>query len=230
MDKQNNQSKAWLGIVLVIVGLAFLTDNLDFFHFQIPHFIFSWKMLFIIIGGSMLVTGRRSGLIFLLIGGFFLIPDIFGWSRLYVRDWWPLILVVVGLSMLFKRSRLNGIDTSNLKGGSDFDVVSVLSGRKHVVDGEVFEGGKVTSVFGGSDIDLTKTNLGPGPAVIDTLVMFGGSTLIVPNDWKVQNEVTCILGGFSDSRRLAAEDTVNPKKVLIIKGFIMCGGGEIKSA
>ena len=177
----------------------------------------------------MLTTGRRSGLVFLLIGGFFIMPDILGFSGIYIRNWWPLILIVVGISILARRGNLSSSGSNGLKEGSDFDVVSILSGRKHVVEAEVFEGGKVTSIFGGSEIDLSNAKMGTEPAVIDSLVMCGGSEIKVPKDWKVQVDVTCILGGFSDSRK-TTEEGVDPKKLLILKGFIICGGGEITSA
>jgi len=230
MGKSEEHNKAWLGIVLVIVGLAFLTDNLHFFRFNIPHFIFSWEMLFIIIGGAMLVTGRKAGFVFLAIGAFFIVPDLFGFSGMYIRNWWPLILVVIGISMIARRGRFGDTDSSGLSSGSDFDVTTILSGRKHMVDTGNFSGGKVTAFCGGSEIDLSKAKPGDEPAVIDTFVMCGGSTLIVPDDWKVQVDVTCILGGFSDSRKRPAIEVVDPQKTLVLKGFICCGGGEIKSA
>ena len=230
MNKTKQNNSAWAGIALVIVGLAFLTDNLHFLPFHIPHYFFSWEMLFIVMGAAMLATGRRGGFVFLLIGAFFLIPEISGWPRLYVRDWWPLILVVIGISMIVKRRRIDSRDSSDLPEGSDFDVVSILSGQERVVDSDSFEGGKVTAIFGGAEIDLTKTKLGSDPAVIDIFVMCGGSTLTVPHDWKVQVDVTCLLGGFSDSRRDSSVESVDPNKLLILKGLILFGGGEIKRA
>lgn len=228
MDKSKDHNKAWLGIVLVIVGLAFLTDNFHFSHITIPHYIFSWEMLLIVIGGAMLVTGRRSGFVFLLIGGFFIAPDVLGFSKIYIRDWWPLILIAVGISYIMRRGNLSG--HSGLTEGADFDVTSILGGRKHIVESDHFEGGKITSIFGGSEVDLTHAKFGDKPAVIDAFAICGGSTIIVPDDWKVEVKVTCILGGFSDSRRASSMESADPKKTLLIKGFFICGGGEIKSA
>ncbi len=230
MDKSNHQNKAWLGIVLVVVGLAFLSDNLHFIPWHIPYYFFSWEMLLVVIGGAMLMTGRRAGFVFILIGAFFIIPDITGWSGMYIGNWWPIILIIVGISFIVRRGGFQRRSSADMKEGSDFDIVSILSGRNHVVDTEGFTGGKISAIFGGSEIDLTNAKLGSEPAVIDTFAMCGGTSMIVPEDWKVEVDITCILGGFSDSRRKATKEKVDPKKVLILKGFIMCGGGEIKSA
>ena len=60
--------------------------------------------------------------------------------------------------------------------------------------------------------------------------MFGGGTFYVPSDWSVKADVTAVFGGFSDKRRTNIENTTDPEKVLHIKGMVLFGGGEIKTA
>ena len=77
MEEQSTTNrKAWLGVALVAIGSYFLLRNLDLIPAFLPYWLFGWEMILIVIGGAMLVTGRREGLIFLFIGGFFLLPDI----------------------------------------------------------------------------------------------------------------------------------------------------------
>ena len=90
----------------------------------------------------------------------------------------------------------------------------------------MMEGGRITSIFGGSEVDLTKAKALPG-ATIDVLTLFGGSEIRVPADWKIKIEVTAILGGFEDKRTDLSHDDDAP--VVVIKGLTMFGGGEIKS-
>ncbi len=64
---------------------------------------------------------------------------------------------------------------------------------------------------------------------MDILAIFGGTTLIVPKDWKVTLDLVSVLGGFSDKRRRDPNIEYEEDKHLIIKGFILFGGGELKS-
>ncbi|UII28457.1 cell wall-active antibiotics response protein [Fulvivirga maritima] len=83
-------------------------------------------------------------------------------------------------------------------------------------------------MFGGSTIDLRNANLHPGVNVLDLFAMFGGTSIIVPPDWTVHVEVSAVLGGFSDKRVSALKVVPDPEKTLIIKGFVMFGGGDVK--
>jgi membrane protein required for beta-lactamase induction len=75
----NNEVKQrnWAGLVLVVIGLAFLLRNLHML--PLPSVFFSWKALLIVIGIVGISMGRREGFIPLMIGGLFIfIYDILG--------------------------------------------------------------------------------------------------------------------------------------------------------
>jgi len=57
--------------------------------------------------------------------------------------------------------------------------------------------------------------------------MFGGSTLIIPKEWKVKSDVVAIFGGFDEDNQPVITEKED-KKVLFIKGLAIFGGGEIK--
>ena len=92
-----------------------------------------------------------------------------------------------------------------------------------------FKGGKVTAIFGGSNYYFDGAQLSAENNVVDLFYMFGGGTFHVPADWTIKSDVTAVFGGFSDKRRTTLETTTDPNKVLYIKGFVMFGGGEIKT-
>ena len=77
---------------------------------------------------------------------------------------------------------------------------------------------------------MANAYLAEGRNEIDVFVMFGGTEIRVPADWSVQVEVFSLLGGFSDKRRSTVQVVPDPGKVLVIKGFVMFGGGEVKLA
>ena len=68
-----------------------------------------------------------------------------------------------------------------------------------------------------------------GGNIIDITCIFGGTTIIVPESWNVVIEVTPILGGFSDSRKMRGDVIRDNTRSLTIRGTVIFGGGEIKS-
>lgn len=229
MTQEAPNRRAWLGITLVVVGLAFLMQQTNLLPFHLPHYVFSWKMLLIVIGFALILTRRWAGVVLLAVGGFFLLPEIFHIPRFDVRSWWPLALILVGVLILIRGIRKPGEAREKLD--EDYmDEVIMFAGQEKIITSQNFRGGKVTTLFGGSEINLANAKLSPEKNVIDVFAIFGGSSYIVPSDWDVQMNLTAIFGGFSDKRRLVQNESTEPRKALILKGFVMFGGGEIKSA
>jgi predicted membrane protein len=79
------------------------------------------------------------------------------------------------------------------------------------------------------ELDLTKARLAPGRNELEIACVFGGASLIVPDTWNIIVEVTPVLGGFSDERKLTPGRTIDTGSQLVIKGAVVFGGGEIKS-
>ena len=229
MRHNQKGQKAWVGIALVIFGAYFLLRNLDMLPLFIPYYLFGWEMILVVIGGSMLLTGRKEGLIFLGIGTFFLLPEILYIPRFYIRDWWPLILIVIGIVILLRRR-----DQANRELGDSnddyIDETSIFGGSEKSFSSQNFKGGKVTAILGGSDIDLSQAKLPTGGAMLDIFCIFGGSNLIVPNDWMVVNESFVLFGGFADKRRHTSIQEADNQQILRIKGIVIFGGAEIKGA
>jgi predicted membrane protein len=81
--------------------------------------------------------------------------------------------------------------------------------------------------MGGSEIDLSQADIS-GKIVIDVTNIFGGTKLIVPSSWDVQNDITAIFGGVDDKRQISGV-TLDPNKILVLDGTCMFGGIEIRS-
>jgi len=219
--ESSNRKRAILGIVLVIIGVVFLLDNLGF-DIELPWYIFRWPIVFIILGMINLLSGNpRPAFIFFGLGALFYL-DVF--HVLDLRDAWPVILIIVGLSFILSKGR-----KSNSSGKSEqdfFDEIAIFGGTDKTFTSQNLQGGKITSLFGGSKIDLREAKLQEDGASIELFCMFGGTEIQVPDDWEINMDATAILGGFSDERK-----NVNPKTTgqLHIKGFVMFGGGELKN-
>ncbi len=108
--------------------------------------------------------------------------------------------------------------------------VAIFSGTSKRIVTNNFRGGSMTAIFGGSELDLTRSRLAPGKNYLNVFFMFGGSEIIVPSDWNIVLEATPIFGGFSDERYVARPVNINENdSVLYIKGLVIFGGAEIKS-
>ncbi len=221
-----------IGIVLVIIGLFLVLRNTGIFPHFIDNVIFSWQMLLIVIG--LVITlgsggGRTGGIIIMAVGGFFLIPMIFR-ETFDINMFWPSIFIIVGVIFIFSKRKGWNSQSNTPRVGDDYiDLIHIFSGGERQIVSENFKGGKITAVFGGSEIDLTKAKMAPGSWELELACVFGGTTIIVPDDWNVKIEVTPVLGGFGDSRKLHPGRTIDMSRQLVIRGAIVFGGGEVKS-
>jgi predicted membrane protein len=221
-----------IGAILVIVGLFLVMRNTGIFPDFIDHVVFSWPMLLVAIGLVMTLgaSEKTSGVIVMAVGGFFLIPMIFRETFHAYNLFWPSIFIIIGVIFIFtRRHGWNSVTSKGIIGDDYIDYVNVFSGGERQIVSENFRGGRVSAVFGGMELDLTKAKLAPGRNELEIACVFGGATLIVPDDWFISIEVTPVLGGFSDSRKLSPGRTVDSTKQLVIKGAVVFGGGEIKS-
>ena len=226
MSENRIQPKLLTGLIVIIVGALLLFRNLDFLDFTIPNFIFSWQTILIIIGSILIISAKNksAGLVLITVGVLCLIPE-----------YWPIALILLGLFIIFRKSgfRLGKNDSDpNLGGDSknkSINEVSIFGGGDRYFNIENFIGGNITAIFGGSKIDLMDCTLAEGKNAIDLFFVFGGSTFQIPNNWRVEIQTISIFGGFSDKRVLPAERNFDEENVLIFKGLILFGGGEIKS-
>lgn len=253
-QKMNSNGRVVTGIVILVVGLLFLFRNLNILPPGWGYYIFSWKTLLIAIGALNLLfsNNRTAGFILITVGVVFWIPDIFVLPFHTSRLIWPLAIIAVGLFMLFRkpdgasgqrfwdrkfRNDVDENDTDDNGGQAEFaqddyiDNVAIFGGGERVVTSKNFKGGRLTAIFGGSEIRLNNAKLAPGNQVLDVFFMFGGSGIIVPADWRINVDVVSIFGGFSDKRYVGStqDNTSNGKSTLTIKGFVLFGGGEIKT-
>ena len=226
-------NRALIGVVLVIAGLFLVIRNTGFFPQFIDDVVFSWPMLLITVGLVITIGssgGKTSGIIIMAVGAFFLIPIIFRETFHMYNMFWPSIFIIIGIIFILTKRRGWGSVTSTTHIGDDYiDYVNIFSGGERQIVSENFRGGKVTAVFGGIELDLTKARLAEGTNVLEIACVFGGATIIVPDDWYVKIEVTPVLGGFGDSRKLNPGRTVDSSRYLILKGAVVFGGGEVKS-
>jgi predicted membrane protein len=103
---------------------------------------------------------------------------------------------------------------------------AMLSGSDLRPMSRPFRGADLTAILGGINLDLTSARMEGDNARIDLIAFCGGIEIHVPPDWTVTSKVATLLGGFSDKRR---PTTTLPTKTLILDGFAVMGGIEVKN-
>ena len=230
--RSNSNGRIWLGSILIIVGALIFLKN---FHFDILNInIFSWPVILLVIGGIVLANHKDSvlGLGLVIIGGIGIVSNYFHISFRYIlSEYWPFILIILGVYLIFRQTVNKDSDDREFIESPDYflDLFSIFSEKTKKIKTENFLGGKTTSMFGELIVDLTDCKIASGTIAIDTLTMFGSTEILIPTDWQVIIKTTTVFGGFEDKRSRSIATEENADKIVIIKGLVLFGGGEIKS-
>lgn len=228
----NSRGRIWIGVALIVVGMLIFLNNFQFTIFSLD--LFSWPIILLLIGIIILLNERDSffGLILVVVGGVGVASDILNISFKHVFiDYWPVLLILLGIYtvlLAFTKSTDNKIETIELN-DNQLDIFSIFSDRTKFIRSNNFKGGKITSILGELNVDLNQCKISDEKIEIDVLTLMGATKLLMPKDWEVINKTTTIFGGFDYQRGRSMQD-INPEdKVVILKGLILFGGGEIKA-
>jgi predicted membrane protein len=221
-------------LVLIAAGFLLMLDTFDIIEFSLWHYIMNWKTFLIVIGLILAVAPERriTGFILMGLGVVFWIPSLFDVNIRLHQVFWPGMLIAIGLIIISRRRR--GPATTRIRNedgsiATDYiNDIAVFGGGVLRIDSQDFKGGTLTAIFGGREINLKAAQMTDDGCVIDVFTMFGGTKLIVPDDWQVKTDAISLFGGVSDKRPFKPEE-VSKNKVLLLNGMILFGGVEIKS-
>jgi len=219
--------KAILGLGVLAMGVLLTLDNLDIM--EVGNLFRYWPVLLIVLGLSHLLQPGRdrrlgAGLLWLVIGTLLLLNTLDYWT-FNVWDLWPLLLVLFGGQLLW-RAITRGRRRVDPESASFFDSTAVMGGVQRHIACDDFQGGDAMALLGGCEIDLSDCGSVGEAAEIHTFAFWGGVELKVPADWEVQVRGTAIMGAFEDKTR---GPETQGGKVVIVRGFAIMGGVEIKN-
>jgi predicted membrane protein len=234
-QKNRRLAKVFAGIVVITAGALLLLKRTGT---EIPGWVLSWPMLFIMIGiGSAIKHGfkRIHSYVFILLGGIFLAERMIGGLEIkaYV---WPVVIMIIGLFIIFKPSwkrhhwRHRYYDEKKKTGDREdmIELNSVFGGVEKKIVSKNFKGGQVNAVFGGAEVDLMQADI-EGRVVIEINQVFGATQLIVPSHWEVKSELSAVFGGIEDKRSNLTNTGLTENKILVLKGSCVFGGIEIRN-
>jgi len=215
-----------MGLVVILLGAWLLLDRLDIIYLGSP---WQWAPSLFILFALWSLATKRSGhilgpVIVIAIAGFVQLAIVVDDFNHIAHDWWPALLILVGLGIIF--------GTVQTKGGrdgspSDLRLFAAFAGHEVQNASPDFKGGHLTALFGGFEVDLRNARVVERPAIIDITCIFGGGEIRIPEDWNIENRSVAMFGATEDSRPASTEQ--NAEVDLVISGVVLFGGLEIKS-
>jgi predicted membrane protein len=216
------------GVLIIAAGVLAMLDNFDVLDGR-AYFRY-WPVGLIALGLAKFQQARggpgRLGASVFVAAGTWLLLESLGIVHISVWQLWPLLLVLFGASLVWQGMRGRGSRGQRLTdANATISGVAVLGGGSRGNSSRSFQGGELTAVLGGWDVDLRQAAI-DGEAVIDVFALCGGIEIRVPEDWTVVGRVTPVLGGFDDKTR-APQGSGSSR--LIIRGVAIMGGIEVKN-
>ncbi len=220
-----------MGAFVIGMSILFLLNNLDIFNFH--GLITFWPAVFVLIGvvkilDSHSAHGTVIGTVLIGVGVTMMLSRL-GYFYFDRRAFWPLLLIGLGGLVIYRAlAGKRQVDSGAMmvEQGSDaiVDITAILGGFERRINTPNFRGGEVTALMGGCMLDLRGSSI-EGEAVINVFVGMGGVSLKVPVDWTVILHGTPIMGGFDEKTSAPPNDS----KRLIVKGYAIMGGVEIRN-
>ena len=213
--------KKIIGLIITLIGMLLLLSNLEIVSFEdLYGIVFSTAI--IIIGLAGLIERRRFDFImtmFVVFGGLYLLSNL-GLVDESIIDviLGPVFIMVVGLSLLFSVTKR--ISTKPVT-----SYVAIFSGVEDKNESKDYLSSDITAIFGGAEIDFRKIKVKDKVGYINATAIFGGITVIVPEDVKVTVKGFPIFGGAENK----AVTKTEAKTELVINYMAMFGGVDIKN-
>lgn len=224
-----DNTKYIIGFLLIFIGLilglnAFGITNINLF-------FSGWWTLFIIIPslvGLINDKEKTSSLIFLIIGVWLFLAerDLIEYELL-IKLLLPVILISIGLLLVFKDVlSINGkeIKKINANNKESNNYIAVFGSQDLKFEDEKVENLDLKSLFGGIKLDLRDAKI-EKDIVINTLSVFGGIDIYVPDDVKVKVSSTPFFGGVEVKR---GKQSSKKEITIYLNSVCIFGGVDVK--
>jgi predicted membrane protein len=223
---------AFQGVLIIAFGVVLLLSQLG----VLPPFKVAqlWPSLLIVAG---LAIAFRSALAddrivggFLAAVGVLFQYDEWRYDHVFWSGIWPLLLILMGAFLIWgtiANRKIEILESPDMQ----FYQWSFFSGVKRRIVTKDFRGGKVVSLYGGCELDLTEAEIVGDSAVLDVRAIFGGCEIRVPKTWKVswKGNALGMFAGLGDRTRPTAPGSAPALKNLIVKGRVIFGALVIRN-
>ncbi len=218
--------RAYFGALLLFLGAGFLGETLALWDFG--GILASWWPLLVILFGVLQLVTRSisifAGAFITFIGVLLQVSLLRGLGFDAGTLIWPLILIFIGGWLILSRTSLFPGRVS-VEDGMNYFVA--FGGLDEVVREDSFEGGSITAIFGGGDVDLSSPTISPEGARVEINALFGGVDMRVPDNCIVRITGVPLFGAWENKTR--APEFPDQAPVLDVHIFVAFGGVELKN-
>jgi predicted membrane protein len=137
----------------------------------------------------------------------------------FVSNFWPLILILIGVKMMFfRKSRGSAVagDVDSIDESSQIDFKHTFGDVRLKLNSKEFSGGEVSNVFGNIEVDMEEMGLAEGDHSLNLKGVFGDLIIILPREIPYSISASTSFGstrikdrgssGMSGSLQFASED------------------------
>lgn len=110
---------------------------------------------------------------------------------------------------------------------SELDRYAIFDGVQLASRTAAFRGGEAIAWYGSLDLDLREAHLDPGGAHLRAMSIFGGTRIVVPDDWAVELHGKTIAGGVMNDTDRSLGDGPGPR--LVVEATALFGAVEVTS-
>ncbi|HTR98031.1 MAG TPA: DUF5668 domain-containing protein [Candidatus Acidoferrales bacterium] len=212
------------GVTLAGLGVLWTLDNLGVAN---AHEILRWWPSLLLAYGLMKLTGvgfgrqTFSGAFFSLVGGL-LLADQLRWLHVGWGVLWPLFLIVIGIQIVTRTARAPRLEGPGGDSQEWIRAAAFMGGATRRSLSTALRGAELSAVMGGIELDLREAKPADQRVVVDVFAWWGGIEIVVPDDWRIEAEVTPVLGAFEDQREAVTADETTG--TLVLRGLVIMGG------
>lgn len=218
------------GLVFIALGLIIGLNAMGITNINI--FFKGWWTLFIIVPsfiGIFKDENKTWSIIWLVIGIVLLLctRDILSFD-IIGKLIFPFILVMIGLSFIFKdmfQTKVNEkIKKLNSERVDGENFCATFGGIKNNYKDQEFKGANVDAIFGGVELDLSEAIINHDQ-IINSNAIFGGVDIKAPKGVNIKVKSTPIFGGVSNKLKNNYNGSL---PTIYINAFCLFGGVDIK--
>jgi predicted membrane protein len=151
------------------------------------------------------------GMLFLILGGLLLLHNLnYIDIKRFLADYWPLLLIFIGLWILAHRGHYFGSEkppTEYPESKTSLNVSHIFGDLRLKIDDKDFNGGMVDNVFGNIEIDLEEVRLKEGNSKLYLNGVFGDQNIIIPKNLPISIEASTSFGTVRIKDRSSSDFT-----------------------
>ncbi len=235
------------GIGVIALGIAFLLDQFDILDFGSTVGTW-WPVILMVIALAQLATRSTANwfgsTVLFAVGALLLASNLDLLPGGFWSTFWPIFIILIGVSILLggkKKSMSWGSGANqqsndvNIGSAEDATIhddfinkTAVFSGLDLTSASTAFQGGTLTAVMAGIELDLRDAVPASNEMMLDVTAILGGFELRVPSTWRVHTSGTPILGGIENRTIGRMPDAGTDAPLLIVRCTAILGGIEIR--